>query len=406
MTHAIPLRRATLDVSSVLPDDLLAQFANGASARDQNRVLPYAEVDQLKATRFGAVRLPVEEGGAGALISDVVANALRLASADSNIAHIWRNHAMLTERLVVKKSTNPVLKQLRDDVARGALIGLAGAESVRTQTGGPGVALSQVIRDGHGYRFSARKVYSTGSIFADWIVTYAELEDGIRVSLVLPRDREGITLIDDWDGMGQKLTGTGTTVFDNVAISEDEIIRPESLHPHITFMSSTVAQLVLTAVIAGITQAIARDAADLLGKRDRTFYFAPAEHAGDDPLLLAALGERQADAFATEAIVLAAARALDRASDAIEGGDDAFAAVEAAALAAAKAKVSVDAIAQRAGSALFDIAGASATTQRHNLDRHWRNLRTVASHNPASYKAFAIGGNLLNGTPVPSMGFF
>lgn len=406
MTNAIPLRRSTLDVASVLPEQLLAEFASGASARDLNRQLPYEEVDRLKASRFGAIRLPVADGGAGASITDVVANALRLASADSNIAHIWRNHAMLTERLVLKKSANPVLRNVRDSVANGALIGLAGAESVRTQTGGPGVALSRVVRDGAGYRFSARKVYSTGSIFADWIVTYAELEDGTRVTLVLPRDREGITLIDDWDGMGQKLTGTGTTVFDKVAVGDDEIIRPESLHPQIAFLSSTIAQLVLTAVIAGITKAIARDAADLLGKRDRTFYFAPAERAADDPLLLAALGERQADAFATEAIVLAAARLLDVASSAIDGGGDALPAVEAAALAAAKAKISVDAIAQRAGSALFDIAGASATTQRHNLDRHWRNLRTVASHNPASYKAFVVGGNLLNGTPVPSMGFF
>ena len=80
--------------------------------------------------------------------------------------------------------------------------------------------------------------------------------------------------------------------------------------------------------------------------------------------------------------------------------------MQASALAAAKAKIVVDALAQRAGSAIYDIAGASATLRSLNLDRHWRNLRTVASHNPSSYKAFAVGAHVLNGKPIPGQGFF
>ncbi|MEI5677126.1 MULTISPECIES: ATP-binding cassette domain-containing protein [unclassified Mesorhizobium] len=91
-------------------------------------------------------------------------------------------------------------------------------------------------------------------------------------------------------------------------------MRDEELHPQGKFFSSTIAQLFLTTVIAGVTAAIAEDAREVLGSRERTFYFAPAENAKDDPLLLASIGERHADAFATEAIVLAAARVLDEAA--------------------------------------------------------------------------------------------
>ncbi|MET3927886.1 acyl-CoA dehydrogenase [Devosia sp. 2618] len=406
MTQPLPLRRPALDIGSTLPEALLAEFAAASSRRDAERALPYEAVEQLKQSRFGAIRLPVELGGAGATLEESVGAILQLAIADSNIAHIWRNHFMLVERLTLHGVTNPVLRQLRDDVANGALIGLAGAEAVRTQAGGSIASGSKVVADGEGYRFSARKVYSTGSIFADWIVTYGELEDGTRVNIVVPRSREGITLIDDWDGMGQRLTGTGTTIFDNVAIAANEIVHPSDLKPHLNFMSSTIAQLVLTTVISGIAAAIARDATAVLRNRDRTFYYAPTELAKEDPILLTLLGQLEAEAFGVEAIVLSAARYLDRAALAIDGAEDALPAVEASALAAAKAKVVVDALAQRAGGALFDVAGASATLRSLNLDRHWRNLRTVASHNPASYKAFVVGNHVLNGVPVPAQGLF
>ena len=78
----------------------------------------------------------------------------------------------------------------------------------------------------------------------------------------------------------------------------------------------------------------------------------------------------------------------------------------AAARAAAQAKLVVDELALRSASALFEVGGASATERSVNLDRHWRNARTIASHNPASYKAQALGALLVKGTPLPAKGFF
>lgn len=382
-----------------LPQPLLDRITQGAAARDLTRDLPFDEVAALKAQGFGAIRLR------GAALAQVLAQIHVLAAADSNLAHIWRNHFMLNERLIQHDPQSPILRRLRDEVAGGALIGLAGTEATRTQVGG-GAKGSPLVPDRDGYRFTARKIYSTGSIFADWIVTYGELPDGTRVNIVLPRNREGITLVDDWDGMGQRLTGTGTTIFDHVQIKAEEVIRPESLHPQVSFLSSTIAQIVLTTVIAGIITAIARDAALVLGARESSFYFSPSASVRQDPLLLAALGERSAEAFAAEAIVLATGSHLDRAAETVAAGGDALAEVEAAAIAAAKAKITVDALAQRACAGLFDVAGASATRRGLNLDRHWRNLRTVASHNPASLKAMVVAAHELNGVPVPSQGFF
>lgn len=389
-----------------LSSELLAEFSAKAASRDANRELPFVAVEQLKAIRFGASRLPVTAGGGGASLVDVFAQAHALAEADSNIAHIWRNHFMLIERLAVYPTEDPFLTQLRNRVAVGDLIGLAGTELDRKQTGGASPLSTVLVKHGAGYRLSGRKFYSTGSLFSDWISTYAALEDGTTAGIILPVDRKGIDLVDDWNGMGQRLTGTGTTVFTDVEVAPEEIIQSDRLHPQGMFFSSTIAQLFLTTVIAGIVSAIARDAAQVLESRGRTFYFAPTEVAKEDPILLASLGERDADAFATRATILAAAAVLDEASAVIASGADATEATQEAAVAAAKAKVAVDAIALRAASGLFDIAGASATDREKNLDRHWRNIRTIASHNPASYKALAVAARRLNGTPLPTLGFF
>jgi alkylation response protein AidB-like acyl-CoA dehydrogenase len=105
--------------------------------------------------------------------------------------------------------------------------------------------------------------------------------------------------------------------------------------------------------------------------------------------------------------VLAAADSLDALEQAgLTGATEFDVASHEAALQTSKAKVVVHELVLRAGSQLFDVGGASATRQNHNLDRHWRNARTLASHNPTPYKARAIGDHVINGTPLPMTGFF
>ena len=52
------------------------------------------------------------------------------------------------------------------------------------------------------------------------------------------------------------------------------------------------------------------------------------------------------------------------------------------------------------------IRDSSSTIRSTNLDRHWRNARTLASHNPTAYKARSIGQLEINGTPLPTGSFF
>ena len=68
------------------------------------------------------------------------------------------------------------------------------------------------------FRITGQKYYSTGSIFADWIDTYAERTDtGERVIAIVDAHQDGVTHTDDWDGFGQQTTGSGTSTFVDAA---------------------------------------------------------------------------------------------------------------------------------------------------------------------------------------------
>jgi alkylation response protein AidB-like acyl-CoA dehydrogenase len=118
------------------------------------------------------------------------------------------------------------------------------------------------------------------------------------------------------------------------------------------------------------------------------------------------VGQIASGAFAAEAAVLSAADALDAVAAGGPTGQEDPDALHEAPLRAAKAQVVVTEPATRSAEQLFNAGGASATSRELNLDRHWRKARTLASHNPAMYKARAIGDLLINEQRLAGNGFF
>lgn len=149
------------------------------------------------------------------------------------------------------------------------------------------------------------------------------------------------------------------------------------------------------------------DGIALLRSRERSFSHASATSPTDDPLLQRQLGELASSAYIARAAVLDAAAAIAAAIDSTgpDGVPDAELTAQAQ-LQAAKVKVHLDDIAPRAATKLLELGGASAASRQRNLDRHWRNIRTITLHNPVGYKARVVGQNLLHGTAIPANAYF
>ncbi|HET7445279.1 MAG TPA: acyl-CoA dehydrogenase family protein [Solirubrobacterales bacterium] len=384
---------------------LLAAIGEGSAARERDRIAPHDQIDLIRAARFGALRVPAEYGGAGASLRETFRLIMALAAVDSNVAHILRSHFAYVEQTL--RATDPVQRErwLRE-AAAGTIVAGAATELGAHKVGAESLATT-LRRDGAGVlRLNGVKYYSTGSLYADALMFTALDDDERLVAVIVPAAREGVTLEDDWDGLGQSLTGTGTTRLADVAVEPDELLDLH-LHPDGSFPRCGVLQLYITAVIAGALRNAANDAIALVRSRQgRPFAHGAAEQPADDPLLQEVVGEIVSAAYAAEATVLRAAEAQDAEADSVADGLPDPALADQASLEAAEAKVVVDQLALTATARLFDLGGASATKRQKNLDRHWRNVRTLSTHNPLLYKAQAIGDHELNGAPLPGNWFF
>ncbi|BBZ29800.1 acyl-CoA dehydrogenase [Mycolicibacterium madagascariense] len=418
--------------SRILPgspqwDDLLTRIAAGAKDRDRNDENPFDEVAALKRAGFGTLRLPPELGGAGLTVPQLFSAVIDVARADPIVAHIFRTHFWFTEERLrtfggqerSDRGFGSGGQGVGDDsvagrwlrkVADGELFGNAFSEKGANAVGSL-VFNTRLLPDASGgYRLNGEKFYSTGTLFSDYLTVTATTDHDSVATVVVPADRAGVTLVDDWDGFGQRRTGTGTTTFDDVAVAPDEILvdAPYDADPVPTVQFASL-QLYIHAVVAGVLAGIVDDGVALLRSRDRSFSHAPTERPTDDPLLQRLLGELASTAYVAKAAVLDAARAIgdatDSAASSADHNPDARLA-EAAQLKVAKVKVHLDAIAPEAATRLLELGGASAASRQKGLDRHWRNIRTITLHNPVAYKAVAIGKNLLHDTPVPSNAYF
>ncbi|MGX6447905.1 acyl-CoA dehydrogenase family protein, partial [Patulibacter sp. S7RM1-6] len=293
---------------------LLGEIAAGAAEREREERAPHDVVDRIRVARLGALRVPAELGGAGATHRETFATLVDLAHADANVAHLLRAHFWFVEQR--RRERDPAVRErwLRE-VAAGTIFGNATSEVGGTRPVGEPVHDTRLVRHGAGWRLDGTKYYSTGSLFSDRIAVYATTDDGLHAAAVVPADREGVALEDDWDGIGQRLTGTGTTRLTAVAVADDEVFLRPPADPPEPSVEGAFLQLYLTAVIAGVLRAAADDAAELVRSRRRTYEHASAPRPADDPQLQAIVGEIASAAYAAEATVLAAADVLD-ASDA------------------------------------------------------------------------------------------
>ncbi len=375
---------------------IFQRIAAGAVEREHSRTLPYEPIQWLKQAGFGAVRVPVEYGGGGASLPQLLQLLIELAEADANVPQALRGHfAFAEDRLNAAPGPGRDLWFKR--FVEGDIVGCAWTEIGAVEIG---QVMTKVTPDGEKWRLNGEKYYSTGSIFSDWIDVYAQRTDTGGDVIAAVRTRQpGIQQSDDWDGFGQRTTGSGTSRFNDAEVEAENIIDFATRFKYQT----AFYQLVLLATLAGIGRAALRDVAHEVRVRKRIYSHGNAPQVSADAQVQQVVGEIAALVYAAEAAAVRAAAPAQQAYLARFAGDEAQerAANVAAEIESATAQVVVTELIQRATSELFNALGASDIRQGKALDRHWRNARTVSSHNPVIYKARIVGDWQINGNEPP-----
>ncbi|MFF4990983.1 SfnB family sulfur acquisition oxidoreductase [Streptosporangium saharense] len=374
---------------------LAAEFGAGAAERDSARKLPHAEVERLSASGLLGVTVPADHGGAD-VRHETLAEVFRLlASGDPSLAQIPQSHFVYVN--VLRRQGTPAQREFFfAEVLAGRRFGNAQSEAGTKHV--QDIRTRLVPEPDGSFLLSGVKHYSTGALFAHWIPVLARAEDDTLHVAYVPRDAHGLTVVDDWDGMGQRTTASGTVKLDRVGVPADRIV-PH----HLTFqgpqLHGAVAQLLHTAIDVGIAAAALAEAAEFVRTRSRPWFESGYESATEDPLLIQRFGELGIQLRASEALLTTAARTVDLAA---AGLTDERAAEASIAVAAAKAFAASAAV--EISGALFELAGTRSALDGLNLHRFWRDARTHTLHDPARWKVQHIGRHLLNGTLPPRHG--
>lgn len=375
--------------------NLVPLLAEDAAARDRERRLPVQELALLSASGLLGVTVPMEYGGADVRTSTVAEVVRLLALADPNIAQIPHSHFVYVN---VLRTTGgwELRRRLFAEVLAGRRLGNAQAEAGTKHAGEHRTTLR---RHGDGrLHLSGVKNYCTGALFAHWIPVLARDEHDLPVAAFVPADAPGVTVVDDWDGMGQRTTASGTVRLDDVIV-EDWAVAPH----HLTFtgpqLHGSRAQLLHAAIDVGLARAALTDAVDAVLTKARPWYESQLDRAADDPLVIQQVGELEVQVRASEELLRAAGRAVDAAGDRLD--DDTAA---AASIAVAVAKTHATRICLAAADAVLDLGGTRVASDRANLHRHWRNARMHTLHDPVRWKLQHIGRYTIDGTRPPRHG--
>lgn len=392
-SQQVPVLRSDAEALSVARE-LAAVLKRDSALRDRERRLPHDELELFSRTGLWGISVPKALGGAG-VSNTTLANVIAvIAAADSSLGQIPQNHFYALE--VLKVNGSPQQKQrLYEEVLAGQRFGNALAE---LGTKNAHERTTHLAKAEHGFRITGRKFYATGALYAQRIPTSVVDDDGIQHLAFVPRDSDGLTVIDDWSGFGQRTTGSGSVVFDNVFVAAEDVIPFQSAFERPTTVGP-LAQILHAAIDTGIARAAYEDALHFVRTKTRPWIDATTDIASEDPLTLKSFGHLSVRLSATEALLERAGEFLDRAQ-----ANPTAETVAAASIAVAEARALSTEISLAAGSTLFELAGSQATLAEHGLDRHWRNARVHTLHDPVRWKYHAVGNYYLNDENPPLRG--
>ena len=205
-------------------------------------------------------------------------------------------------------------------------------------------------------------------------------------------------MIDDWSGFGQRTTGSGSVVFEDVYVAAEDVIPFQSAFERPTTVGP-LAQILHAAIDTGIARAAYEDALHFVRTKTRPWIDSGNDKATEDPLTIKSFGHLSIRLHAAEALLERSGEFLDKAQ-----ADTNAETVAAASIAVAEARAISTEISLAAGSTLFELAGSQATLIEHGLDRHWRNARVHTLHDPVRWKYHAVGNYYLNDENPPLRG--
>ncbi|OAJ62992.1 acyl-CoA dehydrogenase [Paraburkholderia ginsengiterrae] len=365
---------------------LLDALRASAAQRDRDGGHAAGEKQWIADAGLLTLAVPREVGGVGARWPDIYDTIRQIAQVDSALAHLLGFTCLQVVSINVWGNPEQRARYLGGTVEGRWWWGNA-VNPLDTRL------VARATSDG-GYLLDGQKGFCSGTRGSQMMTFSAHNPaTGNPVFGVLPTRREGITVHDDWNPIGQRQTDSGSVSFVQVRVEPHEVLKRADT-PYAS-LRTLVSQLVLTNLFVGIAQGALDEARAYVTRHGKAWIYSGVDKATDDPYLIQRFGEMRLQAVSAEALATRAAWLLE---DAWQQGPSLAAETRAqVALATSEAKIVAHRAALDISEKLFDACGARATHAPLALDRFWRNARVHTLHDPLDYRVRDVGRYALTG---------
>jgi alkylation response protein AidB-like acyl-CoA dehydrogenase len=403
MSSVIPVESSEADAvtaTCLLPrkiaERLAADFAQTAIERDRKGGTAKRERDLLRESGLLSLLVPQELGGNGSDWPEILGIVRTFARVDGSLAHLFGFQHLLLATIELFGS-NEQRNFYFQETARNRWFWGNALNPLDLGT--------HIIKAGDRYVINGRKGFCSGATDSDHLVISAW--DPLQYKLivaVIPSNRPGLRIKQDWDNFGQRQTDSGTVEFADLDLHEEEILRsPGPLGSIRASLRPCIAQLILSNIYLGLAEGALGEARNYTLAQTRPWITSGVASPSEDPYILTNYGNMYLELQAARALTDRAAETLQRTWEMGEGVSENSRGRVALDIAAAKAtttRASLD-VTNR----MFEVMGSRATTGSARLDRFWRNVRTHTLHDPVDYKIRELGDWVLNRN-IPKATFY
>jgi alkylation response protein AidB-like acyl-CoA dehydrogenase len=341
--------------------DLGAKISEHSARHDQEGTFVQEAYDLLKSEGYLALAVPAELGGSGATPRQVAMAQRELAQhcASTALASVMHHHAVLFTAWRYRRGlpgAETTLKRVADEAI--VLVSTGGADQTRPR--------GEAVKIDGGFRVTGRKIFCSqapvGTVMAT-MFAYDDPEEGrIVLNMAVPLASEGVQVLDTWDALGMRGTGSHDIELTDVFVPDERVLarRPHGRLDGPLQVILSIAMPPISAVYLGVAQAA----------RDHAVAAVRGTARAEDPTV-----QRQVGLMDTRLRV--AGWALDGAL-AVVGDDPEPSMANVVAVMAAKREVSL------AGVEVCDLAlevgGGSSFYRTSAIERCYRDVRGIKFH--------------------------
>lgn len=392
-----------LAIARRLSDELATTIVE----RERNNTRPIAEIERLKQLDLLNLVIPKAYGGHGQSLHVAAQVIQELAKGDVSIAMLLAfhyKHVLMPQFLDYVSDGESILRQsAANNWFWGNITGTWDLAATPTSEGG--------------YVINGTKKMCTGASVSDVVALSArraDLQRNRQVHFFIPTSNPRLINHGDWSSYpGVKLTETHTYTVDNLEVSAEAVIPhsgEDTLESFPRFYSE-YGLVIYSALLLGSAQGALQSALQYTRQKGEPRLWAGVPDPLKDPLILHSYGNF--------VIKLAAAQALfDKVSldvsDAWQRRRElSNAELTAIAVGGHSLRVFCADTGLEVSSRIFDVTGARSLSGQYGLDRYWRDIRTLSTHEPFMYWVRNIGDYTLNGaftkvqfnapTPTPTV---